>query len=75
MLGQEWLWMRKAKISFGFSSKTCEHDAKIVIDGMSIPLIEENKTSKKNRVKYSIDSDTSSNSDTLDSNSGNPVQE
>src|SRR5436190_20362816 len=41
VLGQEWLWMRKAKISFERSPKTY---AKIVIDGMSIPLIEENKT-------------------------------
>ncbi|CAG8649494.1 6150_t:CDS:1, partial [Paraglomus occultum] len=42
VLGQDWLWMRKAKISFGFSSETCRHHAKIVIDGMSIPLIEYN---------------------------------
>ena len=42
VLGQEWLWMRKAKIIFGFSPRTYEHRDKIVIDGMSIPLIEEN---------------------------------
>ncbi|KAF0420608.1 hypothetical protein F8M41_006923 [Gigaspora margarita] len=32
VLGQNWLCMRKAKISFGFSSETCSHNAKIVID-------------------------------------------
>nr|CAG8446639.1 4440_t:CDS:2 [Entrophospora candida] len=42
ILGQEWLWMREAKISFEHSPKTYVHHAKIVIDGMSIPLIEEN---------------------------------
>src|SRR5207237_8364977 len=41
VLGQDWLWMREAKISFGFSLETCKRYAKIVIDGMSIPLIEE----------------------------------
>ena len=25
VLGQEWLWMRKAKIIFGFSPRTYEH--------------------------------------------------
>jgi len=39
-LGQEWLWMREAKISFGFSLENCKHYAKIEIDGMSIPLID-----------------------------------
>ncbi|CAG8557699.1 6038_t:CDS:1 [Diversispora eburnea] len=33
--------MREAKISFEFSSETCEHHVKIIIDGMSIPLINE----------------------------------
>src|SRR5439155_20873156 len=42
VLGQEWLWMREAKISFERSPKTYVRHAKIVIDGMSIPLIEEN---------------------------------
>src|SRR5437763_875310 len=42
ILGQEWLWMREAKISFEHSPKTYVRHAKIVIDGMSIPLIEEN---------------------------------
>jgi len=42
VLGQDWLWMRKAKISFERSPKTYVRHAKIVIDGMSIPLIEEN---------------------------------
>jgi len=42
VLGQEWLWMREAKISFEHSPKTYVRHAKIVIDGMSIPLIEEN---------------------------------
>ncbi|CAJ0831244.1 1894_t:CDS:2 [Entrophospora sp. SA101] len=41
VLGQEWLWMHKAKISFEFSPEARSHHAKIVIDGMSIPLIEE----------------------------------
>ena len=42
VLGQDWLWMREAKIIFGFSPRTYEHRDKIVIDGMSIPLIEIN---------------------------------
>ncbi|CAG8855765.1 9463_t:CDS:2, partial [Gigaspora margarita] len=50
VLGQDWLRMCKAKISFGFSSKTCSHYAKIVIDCMSIPLIEEN-SNKASSVK------------------------
>jgi len=41
VLGQDWLWMREAKISFGHCPKTCVRHAKIVIDGMSIPLIDE----------------------------------
>ncbi|CAG8617827.1 9388_t:CDS:1 [Diversispora eburnea] len=40
VLGQEWLWMHKVKIIFGFSPRTYEHHDKIVIDDMSIPLIE-----------------------------------
>ncbi|CAG8578221.1 1619_t:CDS:1 [Diversispora eburnea] len=40
VLGQEWLWMHKAKISFEFSFEARSHHAKIEIDGMSIPLIE-----------------------------------
>ncbi|CAG8683454.1 7914_t:CDS:2 [Racocetra persica] len=55
VLGQEWLWMREAKISFGYSSKTCVHHAKIVIDGMSISLIEENSnkaSSSKNNLSH-----------------------
>jgi len=58
VLGQDWLWMRKAKISFGLSPKTYSYCAKIVIDGMSIPLIEEgsNKASstKNNSSKIHI---------------------
>ncbi|CAG8772046.1 12768_t:CDS:2 [Racocetra persica] len=34
--------MRKAKISFGHSPKTYDSYARIIIDGMSIPLIKEN---------------------------------
>ncbi|CAJ0854482.1 16775_t:CDS:1, partial [Entrophospora sp. SA101] len=45
VLGQEWLWMHKAKISFEFSPEARSHHAKIVIDGMSIPLIEEGSRS------------------------------
>src|SRR4051794_16211343 len=41
VLGQDWLWMREAKISFGHSPKTCVRHAKIVIDGISIPLFDE----------------------------------
>ncbi|CAG8657018.1 7457_t:CDS:2, partial [Diversispora eburnea] len=33
------LWMHKVKIIFGFTPRTYEHHNKIVIDGMSIPLI------------------------------------
>ena len=40
VLGQDWLWMYKAKISFECSPKTYVHHAKIEIDGMSIPLID-----------------------------------
>ncbi|CAG8601083.1 11567_t:CDS:2, partial [Diversispora eburnea] len=40
VLRQEWLWMHKVKIIFGFSSRTYEYRGKIVIDNMSIPLIE-----------------------------------
>ncbi|CAG8644112.1 9617_t:CDS:1, partial [Diversispora eburnea] len=40
VLGQEWLWMHKVKIIFGFFPRTYEHRDKIVIDNMSIPLIE-----------------------------------
>ncbi|CAG8794694.1 7426_t:CDS:2, partial [Gigaspora margarita] len=32
VLGQNWLWMCETKISFGFSSETCSHYAKIVIN-------------------------------------------
>ncbi|CAG8857667.1 35331_t:CDS:2, partial [Gigaspora margarita] len=32
VLGQDWLRMREAKISFRFSPKTCSHYAKIVIN-------------------------------------------
>ncbi|CAG8767152.1 27731_t:CDS:2, partial [Dentiscutata erythropus] len=45
VLGQDWLWMRKAKISFGFSLENCKCYAKIEIDDMSIPLIEEDSKS------------------------------
>ncbi|CAG8755171.1 19071_t:CDS:1, partial [Dentiscutata erythropus] len=40
VLRQEWLWMHKVKIIFGFSPRTYEYRDKIVIDNMSIPLIE-----------------------------------
>ncbi|CAG8612583.1 8301_t:CDS:2, partial [Racocetra persica] len=56
VLEQEWLWMREAKISFGYSSKTCVCHAKIVINGMSISLIEENSnkaSSSKNNLSHS----------------------
>ncbi|CAG8785880.1 19193_t:CDS:1, partial [Racocetra persica] len=59
VLGRDWLWMRKAKISFGYSSKTCVRYAKIVINGMSIPLIEENSnkaSSSKNNLFKSTES-------------------
>ncbi|CAG8554499.1 3021_t:CDS:1 [Cetraspora pellucida] len=41
VLGQGWLWVHEVKIIFGFSPRTYEHRGKIVIDGMSIPLIDE----------------------------------
>ncbi|CAG8809403.1 26837_t:CDS:2, partial [Racocetra persica] len=56
VLGWNWLWMREAKISFEYFPKTCVHHAKIVIDGMSIPLIEENSnkaSSSKNNLSHS----------------------
>ncbi|CAG8656496.1 11217_t:CDS:2, partial [Diversispora eburnea] len=59
VLGQGWLWMHKAKISFEFSPEARSHHAKIVIDSMSIPLIEgnSNKTSiSKNNLSKSMES-------------------
>ncbi|CAG8545058.1 4863_t:CDS:2 [Cetraspora pellucida] len=59
VLGQDWLWMREAKISFGHSPKTRVCHAKIVIDGMSIPLFNEdfNKASfTKNNLSKSTES-------------------
>ncbi|CAG8744751.1 13660_t:CDS:2, partial [Racocetra persica] len=56
VIGRDWLWMREAKISFGYSPKTCIRHAKIIIDGMSIPLIEENSnkaSSSKNNLSHS----------------------
>ncbi|CAG8666615.1 9904_t:CDS:1, partial [Diversispora eburnea] len=53
---QEWLWMHKAKISFEFSPEARSHHAKIVIDGMSIPLIEEGSRSSKNNLSKSTES-------------------
>ncbi|CAG8509496.1 13482_t:CDS:2 [Gigaspora margarita] len=57
VLGQEWLYMRKAKIIFGFSSRTYEQRDKIVIDGISIPLIEKdfNKASSTKNDPYKSD--------------------
>ncbi|CAG8590247.1 10885_t:CDS:10 [Diversispora eburnea] len=56
MLEREWLWMHKAKISFEFSSETCEHRAKIIIDDISILLIDEDfnkaSTTKNNLPKH-----------------------
>ncbi|CAG8724137.1 24162_t:CDS:2 [Dentiscutata erythropus] len=59
VLGQGWLWMHKAKISFEFSPEARSHHAKIVIDSISIPLIEgnSNKTSiSKNNLSKSTES-------------------
>ncbi|CAG8446544.1 10836_t:CDS:1 [Acaulospora colombiana] len=59
VLGQDWLWMREAKISFGHSPKTCVRHAKIVIDGMSIPLIDgdfNKASSTKNNLSKSTES-------------------
>ncbi|CAG8672139.1 3495_t:CDS:2, partial [Racocetra persica] len=39
VLEQDWLRMREAKISFGFSLENCKRYAKIEINDMSIPLI------------------------------------
>ncbi|CAG8713958.1 14136_t:CDS:2 [Cetraspora pellucida] len=63
VLGQNWLWMREAKISFGHSHKTRAHHAKIVIDGISIPLFDEdfNKASfTKNNLSKSTESKSGS---------------
>ncbi|CAJ0645868.1 8194_t:CDS:2, partial [Entrophospora sp. SA101] len=57
VLGQDWLWVREAKISFEFSSKTCEHRAKIVIDGMSIPLTDEDFNKANSTKNNSPESD------------------
>ncbi|CAG8664467.1 28279_t:CDS:2 [Dentiscutata erythropus] len=54
--GKDWLWICEAKINFGYFPKTCVRHAKIVIDGMSIPLIEENSnkaSSNKNNLSHS----------------------
>src|SRR6266542_6511079 len=59
VLGQDWLWMCEAKISFGFSLENCKHYAKIEIDGMSIPLIEgdfNKASSSKNNSSNSMES-------------------
>jgi len=47
VLGRDWLWMYKAKICFGFSSEINDSYAKIIIDGMSIPLIKEDNKQRK----------------------------
>ncbi|CAG8630722.1 2314_t:CDS:2, partial [Racocetra persica] len=56
VLGRNWLWMREVKISFEYSPKTYTRHARIVIDDMSIPLIEENSnkaSSSKNNLSDS----------------------
>ncbi|CAG8619354.1 9297_t:CDS:2 [Dentiscutata erythropus] len=61
--------MREAKIIFGFSPKTYEHRDKIVIDDMSIPLIEDSNkaSSSKNNLFDSSDSETETNSSDFNS--------
>ncbi|CAG8557980.1 1721_t:CDS:2 [Cetraspora pellucida] len=64
-LDLQFYYKGKAKMSFGFFSETCNHNAKIVIDGMSIPLIEKNSnrtSSTKNNLFDSSDSETETNS-------------
>ena len=56
VLGRDWLWMHKAKISFEFSPEARSHHAKIVIDGISIPLINKD---------FNINSSTKNNSSNL----------
>ncbi|CAG8815466.1 41506_t:CDS:2, partial [Gigaspora margarita] len=59
VLGQGWLWVHEAKIIFGFSPRTYDPLAKIIIDDMYIPLIDEgfNKVSpSKNNLSNSIES-------------------
>ncbi|CAG8659735.1 3342_t:CDS:1, partial [Paraglomus occultum] len=56
-LGQDWLWMRKAKIIFGFSPRTYGLRDKIVIDGMSIPLIEGGNKTKNESHKSDLSMD------------------
>ncbi|KAF0420909.1 hypothetical protein F8M41_006884 [Gigaspora margarita] len=52
VLGQGWLWVYEVKMSFKLSHKgNFDPHAKIVIDGMSIPLIEKDfskESSSKN---------------------------
>ncbi|CAG8690821.1 3626_t:CDS:1, partial [Dentiscutata heterogama] len=69
VLEQEWLRMREAKIIFGFSPKTYEHRNKIVIDDMSIPLIEDSNkaSSNKNNLFDSSNSETETNSSDFNS--------
>ncbi|CAG8599159.1 11352_t:CDS:1, partial [Paraglomus occultum] len=67
VLGQDWLWMREAKISFGFSSETCSHHAKLVIDNMSIPLIEENsRPFRDNSLSHKASSTKNNSSNSMD---------
>ncbi|CAG8576350.1 4959_t:CDS:2 [Paraglomus occultum] len=58
VLGQDWLWMHKVKIGFGFSSKINDFYTKIEIDGMSIPIEKDfNKaSSSKNNLSKSTES-------------------
>ncbi|CAG8559474.1 33221_t:CDS:2, partial [Racocetra persica] len=68
-IGQGWLWVHKAKIIFGVSSRAYKHHDKIRINHMSIPLIEDsNKASfSKNNSFDSSDSEIVTNSSNFNS--------
>ncbi|CAG8650196.1 6119_t:CDS:1, partial [Diversispora eburnea] len=70
VLGQGWLWVHEAKISFEFSPETCSHHAKIVIDGMSIPLTEEGSRSMGDSSRHKTSSSKNNLSKSTESKPG-----
>ncbi|CAG8636396.1 2347_t:CDS:2, partial [Diversispora eburnea] len=70
VLGQKWLWMHKVKIIFGFSSRTYEHRDKIVIDNMSIPLIEGDGRPMDNSKSHKTSSGKNNSSNLVKSKAG-----
>ena len=68
MLGRDWLWLRETKISFKFSPGIYEQcgiitDPKnhcfVIIDGMSIPLTDEDFNKASSSKNSSLNSDLS----------------